>query len=59
MVDLEFGVPDLEFGDAGLLEKDPKRRRGNRCGETVRFSVSQGLTICHVLNIRRTLVIQT
>lgn len=37
---LAFGVVDLEFGVVGLLERDPERKRENRCGETARFSVS-------------------
>lgn len=41
---LELGVVALEFGVVGRLAgdperaRDPDRRRGNRCGETVRFS---------------------
>lgn len=44
VVDLEIGVVDLEFGVVGLIERDPERKRGNRCGETVRFSGSLRLT---------------
>lgn len=35
---LRLGVVALEFGVVGRLARDPERRRGNRCGETVRFS---------------------
>ena len=37
MLDLEVGVVALELGVVGLLERDPARESGNRCGETVRF----------------------
>lgn len=28
----------LDFGVVGLLDRDPLRKRGNLCGETVLFS---------------------
>lgn len=37
---LGFGVVDLEFGVVGRLERDPERKRGNRCGDTVVFSAT-------------------
>ena len=38
-VGLKLGVVGrLECGVVGLLEKDPDRKRGNLCGETVLFS---------------------
>lgn len=47
VVDLEngVGVVVLEFGVAGLLERDPVRKSGNRCGETVRFSGTTEIVI--------------
>lgn len=38
---LLFGVLERElFGVVGLLEKDPECKRGNRCGDAARFSIS-------------------
>lgn len=38
---LLFGVLGREpFGVVDLLEKDPERKRGNRCGDAGRFSDS-------------------
>lgn len=49
VVDLEnevgVGVAALEFEVVGLLERDPVRKSGNRCGETVRFSGTTEIVI--------------
>lgn len=39
------GVVALEFEGVGLLERDPVRKSGNRCGETVRFSGTTEIVI--------------
>lgn len=45
---LLFGVLERElFGVVGLLEKDPECKRGNRCGDAVRFSISLTRTTEH------------
>lgn len=37
---LLFGVVGLlDFGVVGLLDRDPLRKSGNLCGETVLFSI--------------------
>lgn len=39
---LELGVVDrLEFCAFGLLESEPERKSGNRCGETDRLSKNE------------------